>query len=175
VVIVRLFILYPPPTPPSQLTHSLQNKKFGYVSTPPTESRGLPRYRASIPQTRWIHRAYSAPPRPFTVAPCLTFCLSLASWSQFISLPSTSQIFIIFFIFYISYFFSPFTLTSEAESKEKTWCVWDPMPELTITSPYAHSRFDSNTFTMGSPMPESTLTLCQSRLYPLVRDFGFRL
>ncbi len=24
-------------------------------------------------------------------------------------------------------------------------------------------------------MPESTLALCQSRLYPLVRDFGFSL
>ncbi len=44
-----------------------------------------------------------------------------------------------------------------------------------ITSPYVHSRVDSNTFTMGNPMPESTLTLCQSRLYPSVRDFGFGL
>jgi hypothetical protein len=60
--------------------------------------------------------------------------------------------------------------TTEAESKEKHG-VWDPMPELTITSPYA--RVDSNTFTMGNPMPESTLTLCQSRLP--VRDFGFGL
>jgi hypothetical protein len=34
-----------------------------------------------------------------------------------------------------------------------------------------HSRVDSNTFTMGNPMPESTLTLCQSRLYPPVGDF----
>jgi hypothetical protein len=46
--------------------------------------------------------------------------------------------------------------------------VWDPMPELTITSPYVHSRADSNTFTMGigigqpyarvnlNLMPEST-------------------
>ncbi len=47
------------------------------------------------------------------------------------------------------------------------------MPELTITSPYVHSRVDSNTFTMGNPMPEPTLTLCQSQLYPPVRDFGF--
>ncbi len=44
---------------------------------------------------------------------------------------------------------------SEAESKEKHG-VWDPMPELTITSPSAHSRADSNTFTMDNPMPEST-------------------
>jgi len=47
----------------------------------------------------------------------------------------------------------------EAESKEKHG-VWDPMPELTITSPYV------DTFTIGNPMP-------QSRLYLLVRDLGF--
>jgi hypothetical protein len=49
------------------------------------------------------------------------------------------------------------------------------MPELTITSPYVHSRVDSDAFTMdiGNPMPESTLTLCQSRLYPPVMDFGW--
>jgi hypothetical protein len=29
--------------------------------------------------------------------------------------------------------------------------VWEPMPELTITSPYVHSIVDSNTFTMGNP------------------------
>ena len=62
----------------------------------------------------------------------------------------------------------------EAESKEKHG-VWDPMPELTIISPYVNSRIDSNTFTMGNPMPESALTLCQSRLYHPVRDFGFGL
>ncbi len=59
---------------------------------------------------------------------------------------------------------------TEAESKEKHG-VWDPMPELTITSPYVHSRVDSNTFTIGNPMPESTLTLCQSQLYSPVRAF----
>jgi hypothetical protein len=32
------------------------------------------------------------------------------------------------------------------------------MPELTITSPYVHSIVDSNTFSMGNPMPESTLS-----------------
>ncbi len=30
-----------------------------------------------------------------------------------------------------------------------------------ITSPYAHSRVDSNTFTMGNPMPESTFSPSQ--------------
>jgi hypothetical protein len=63
---------------------------------------------------------------------------------------------------------------SEAESKENHW-VWDPMPELTITSPYVYFRVDFNLFTMGNPMSESTLTLCQSRLYPPVRDYGFGL
>jgi hypothetical protein len=67
-----------------------------------------------------------------------------------------------------------FCYGSDAESKEKHG-VWDPMPELTITSPYVHSRVDSNKFTMGNPMPELTLTLSQSRLYPPVRDFGFDL
>jgi hypothetical protein len=62
----------------------------------------------------------------------------------------------------------------EVESKEKH-DAWEAMQELTVTSPYVHSRVDSNTFTMGNPMPESTLTLFQSRLYPPVRDFGFGL
>ncbi len=49
--------------------------------------------------------------------------------------------------------------------------VWDPMPELTITSPYVHSRVDLNTFTMGigqpyarvdlNPMPEFSLSPSQ--------------
>jgi hypothetical protein len=63
---------------------------------------------------------------------------------------------------------------SEAESKEKHGAC-DPMPELTITSLYIQSSVDSNTFTKGNPMPESTLTLCQSRLYPPVRDFEIGL
>jgi hypothetical protein len=55
--------------------------------------------------------------------------------------------------------------STEAESKEKHGAR-GPMPELTITSPYVHSRIDSKTFTTGNSIPESTLTLCQSRLYP---------
>jgi hypothetical protein len=69
---------------------------------------------------------------------------------------------------------SPRFFEAKAESKEKHG-VWDPMQELTITSPFVHSTVDSHTFSMGNPMPESTLTLCQSRLYPPVRDFGFGL
>ncbi len=53
--------------------------------------------------------------------------------------------------------FTLWIIHSEAESK-KTWCIG------------THSRVDSNTFTMDSHIPESTLTLCQSRLYPPVRD-----
>ena len=53
---------------------------------------------------------------------------------------------------------------SEAVSKEKHG-EWDPMPEFSITSPYVHSKVDSNTFTMGNPMPKSIP----------VRDFEFGL
>jgi hypothetical protein len=69
---------------------------------------------------------------------------------------------------------TPTDFLAEAKSKEKHG-VWEPMPELTITSPYVYSSVDSNTFTMGNPMLESTLTLFQSQLYPSVRDFGFGL
>jgi hypothetical protein len=47
-------------------------------------------------------------------------------------------------------------MLAEAKSKEKR-CVWNPMLELTVTSPYVHFRVGSNTFTMGNPMAESTL------------------
>jgi hypothetical protein len=58
----------------------------------------------------------------------------------------------------------------------KYMVYWDPMPELTITSPYMSTpKVDSKTFTIGNPTPESTLTLCQGRLYPPVRDFRFGL
>ncbi len=56
----------------------------------------------------------------------------------------------------------------EAESKEKHE-GWDPLPEFTITSPFVDSRADSNTYTMGKPMSESTLTPRQSRLCPPVK------
>jgi hypothetical protein len=59
------------------------------------------------------------------------------------------------------------TATPEAESKEKHE-VLDPMPELTIASPYVHSRVDSNTFIMGNPMPESTLKVHKIEIF-----FGF--
>jgi hypothetical protein len=36
-----------------------------------------------------------------------------------------------------------------------------PNPELTITSPFVHSRVESNTSTLGNPMPESTLSPSQ--------------
>jgi hypothetical protein len=34
----------------------------------------------------------------------------------------------------------------------------------------SYAGVDYHTFTMGSPMPESTLTQCQCRLYPPTRD-----
>jgi hypothetical protein len=66
----------------------------------------------------------------------------------------------------------------EAESKEKHG-VWDPMPELTITSSYVHSGVVSSTFTMHghgqpyarvdlNPMLESTLSPSQELwIWPL--------
>jgi hypothetical protein len=51
---------------------------------------------------------------------------------------------------------------TEAESREKHG-VWDPMLERTLTSPYVHSRVNSNTFIRGTLC---RVGLCQSRLYP---------
>jgi hypothetical protein len=43
------------------------------------------------------------------------------------------------------------------------------MPELTITSPYVHTKVDSNTFTMGlgNPMPDSTQPYAKVDLNPM--------
>ncbi len=56
--------------------------------------------------------------------------------------------------------------------QRKTWCMV-PYTEVDYktSSLYVQSCVDSKTFRMEYPMPESTLTLCQSRLYPPVRDF----
>ncbi len=60
--------------------------------------------------------------------------------------------------------------------QRKTWCMGPYAGELTITSPYVHSGVDCMQHIYhNNPMPESTLTLGQSRLYPQVRDFGFSL
>jgi len=64
-------------------------------------------------------------------------------------------------------------MSSEAESKEKHG-VWDPMPELTKTLLYVHSRVDYNTFTMGNPMTESTLSPRGSQFFRGVIGFGLR-
>ncbi len=44
--------------------------------------------------------------------------------------------------------------------KIKTWCL-GPYAGVYYTSPYVHSKVDSNTFTMGNPMSESTLSSSQ--------------
>jgi hypothetical protein len=95
-----------------------------------------------------------------------------------VSLANLQQNIVFFLAIYISYEWIALNLVcfvylydfspgvhynTEAESKEKHG-AWDPMPKVTIASPNVHSRVDSNTFTMGNPMPELTLTLCQSRL-----------
>ncbi len=54
----------------------------------------------------------------------------------------------IYFLKRIFFTYGISVLLSEAKFEEKHR-VWDPMPELTITSPYVHSRVDSNTFIMG--------------------------
>ncbi len=52
---------------------------------------------------------------------------------------------------------------------KKNMVYGTPMPELTITSPYVHSRVDSNTFTMANPMPESTFSPSQRLwIWPLL-------
>jgi hypothetical protein len=51
--------------------------------------------------------------------------------------------------------------------KNMVYNNWDPMPEFTTTSPYVHSRVDSNTFNHGQPY---------ARVYlKTLRDFGFGL
>ncbi len=55
---------------------------------------------------------------------------------------------------------SPALNTHLRPNPKKKHGVWDPMPELTITSPYVHSRVDSNTFSMGKPMPDFRFGLC---------------
>jgi hypothetical protein len=59
----------------------------------------------------------------------------------------------------------------EAESKEKQ-DVWGPYA-VVGNNLNVKSRVHFNTFTMGNPMPELTLTICQSRLYRPVRDLEF--
>jgi hypothetical protein len=46
--------------------------------------------------------------------------------------------------------------------------------DYNLSSPYVHSRVDSNTFTMGNPMSESTFTYAGVYFSP-VRGFGFGL
>jgi hypothetical protein len=42
-----------------------------------------------------------------------------------------------------------------------------------ITYSYIDFRVDSNTCTIGNPMPKYTLSLYQSRLHPPARDYEF--
>ncbi len=68
-------------------------------------------------------------------------------------LPMLETMFVFLFISYANCHPLNRTTTPEAESKEKHG-VWDPMPELTITSSYVDSSVgSSNTFTKANPMP----------------------
>ncbi len=54
-----------------------------------------------------------------------------------------------------------YSFVTQKPNPKKNMVYGDPMPELTITSPYVHSKVDFNTFTMGNPMPESTISPSQ--------------
>jgi hypothetical protein len=62
-----------------------------------------------------------------------------------------------------------YTAHTEAESEEKHG-VWDPMPELTITS--LMSTPESTQTPVHLATLCLTLTLCQSRLYPVSQGLG---
>ncbi len=62
------------------------------------------------------------------------------------------------------------TCCTEAESKEKTWCM-GPYAGVDYNLTLCPLQSDSHTCTMGNHLA----TLCQSRLYPPVRDLGFGL
>ncbi len=53
--------------------------------------------------------------------------------------------------------------------RRNSWCMGPYLSLFICITP------ESNTFTISNSLPESTLTLCQSRLYPPVRDFDFGL
>jgi hypothetical protein len=59
--------------------------------------------------------------------------------------------------------------------QRKTWYV-GPYAGVDYTYPQLTSTSESTpTHLHDYPMPESTLTLCQSRLYSPIKDFGFGL
>jgi hypothetical protein len=45
-------------------------------------------------------------------------------------------------------------------------CVWNPMQEMTITSPYVDSRFDSNTWALGNPYARADFNPPVLRILP---------
>ncbi len=81
------------------------------------------------------------------------------------------------FIYYLmSIYLSLFVKFSLGPNPRKKLGDWDPVSRSWHLT-YVESRIDSYTFIIGNgnPMPESTLTLCQSRHYSPVRDLGFGL
>ncbi len=77
-------------------------------------------------------------------------------------------------------FYQNQTHTSHSQCNPKKHGVWDPMPELTITSRYIHSRVDSNKLTMrfGQPFSSADLTpMAESTFSPSqgLWFFGFGL
>ncbi len=68
------------------------------------------------------------------------------------------------------------TVSDQRPNPKKNLGYMGPHAGVDYTSPYGPiPESTPNTFTMGNPIPELTLTICQSRLYPPVKDFGFGL
>jgi hypothetical protein len=81
----------------------------------------------------------------------------------------------VFFGFSLGHIWEPYNVQRPNPKKNTvygTLCRSWLQPHFMFTP-----EVDSNTLAMGigQPYAESTLTLCQSRLYPLVKDFGFGL
>ncbi len=66
---------------------------------------------------------------------------------------------------------------SRGRIQRKTWCMGPGVDYNLILCPLQSRTMGGQPYATVdlNPMPESTLTLCQSRLFPLASDFGFGL
>ncbi len=105
---------------------------------------------------------------------CLKFLVKEILWEETFSKNKNKMFFLTLKKFSINKFF--FTIRERYNKhrggiQRKTWC----MPELIIPHLTSTPESTPTHLPWGNPIPESTLTLCQSRLYPPVSDFGFGL
>ncbi len=69
-----------------------------------------------------------------------------------------------------------FQIKTRGRIQRKTWCMGPyAVVDYNVTLCPLQSQLQHMYSTMGNSIPESTLTLCQSQLYPSVRDLGFGL